>query len=164
MVNQLRFARSEWQRALAGLSDEDAGRRLMPMNSISWMVGHLAWHEQLYWLKFAQGLEPVPELDNLVASGRPATTPPLQEMRDAWQTITNASDAYLNSLTTQQLQTHYEWKGRPMRESIGTMLQRVTYHYWFHTGEALAVRQIMGHENLPDFVGAIGREAPYTPE
>ena len=97
------------------------------LNSISWMVGHLAWHEQLYWLKFAQGLDPVPELDNLVASGRPATTPPLQEMRDAWQTITNASDAYLNSLTTQLLQTHYEWKGRSLRESIGTMLQRVTY-------------------------------------
>lgn len=164
MVSQLRFTRSEWQRALAGLSDEDARRRLMPMNSISWMVGHLAWHEQLYWLKFAQGLEPVPELNNLVASGRPASTPPHQEMWEAWQTITDASDAYLDSLTIQQLQNHYEWKGRPMRESIGTMLQRVTYHYWFHTGEALAVRQMMGHENLPDFVGAIGREAPYTPE
>jgi len=27
------------------------------------------------------------------------------------------------------------------------------YHYWFHIGEAHAVRQMLGHVNLPDFVG-----------
>jgi uncharacterized damage-inducible protein DinB len=164
MVKQLRFTRSEWQRALAGLSNEDARRRLMPMNSISWMVGHLAWQEQRYWLQFAQGLELVPELNNLVASGKPPTRPTLQEMWDAWQTVTDASNAYLDSLTVEKLQTYLDWKGRPVRESVGTLLQRVTYHYWYHTGEALAARQMMGHENLPEFVGAIGREAPYTPE
>jgi len=26
------------------------------------------------------------------------------------------------------------------------------YHYWFHIGEAHAVRQMLGHGNLPDFV------------
>jgi hypothetical protein len=33
------------------------------------------------------------------------------------------------------------------------MLLRVTYHYWFHTGEAHAVRQQLGHPDLPQFVG-----------
>jgi hypothetical protein len=37
-------------------------------------------------------------------------------------------------------------------------------HYWFHTGESQAVRQLLGHLNLSDFVGDIGREAPYRPE
>ena len=53
LVDQLRFARSEWVRALEGVSDEDARRRLTPMNSISWMVGHLAWQENRYWLQLA---------------------------------------------------------------------------------------------------------------
>jgi hypothetical protein len=44
------------------------------------------------------------------------------------------------------------------------MLLRMIGHYWFHTGEAHAVRQLLGHPNLPDFVGDIGREAPYRPE
>jgi hypothetical protein len=51
LVLQLRFSRHEFQRALAGLSDEDARRRVMPMNCISWNIGHLAWQEQRYWLR-----------------------------------------------------------------------------------------------------------------
>ena len=41
LVTQLRFARSEFVRCLEGVSDEDARSRIMPMNCISWMVGHL---------------------------------------------------------------------------------------------------------------------------
>ena len=55
-VDQLRFARSEFQRGLAGVSAEDAIRRLEPMNSISWMVGHLAWHERHISIERGQGL------------------------------------------------------------------------------------------------------------
>jgi hypothetical protein len=40
LVEQLRFVRSEFRRALAGLSDEDARRRLLPMNCISQLLGH----------------------------------------------------------------------------------------------------------------------------
>lgn len=47
-IEQLRFARSEWRRALAGVSAEDAHRRFDPMNCISWIVGHLAWQENRY--------------------------------------------------------------------------------------------------------------------
>ena len=47
------------------------------------------------------------------------------------------------------------------RESTGTLLQRVIYHQWFHNGEVQAIRQLFGHENLPQFVGNIGEEAPY---
>ncbi|MCC6805621.1 MAG: hypothetical protein IT319_22255, partial [Anaerolineae bacterium] len=54
--------------------------------------------------------------------------------------------------------------GTPLDESIGTMLRRVTYHYWFHIGESQAIRQLLGHTNLGVFVGGIGDEAPYRPE
>ena len=38
---------------------------------------------------------------------------------------------------------------------------RMTYHYWYHTGENAAIRQALGHTGLPDFVGDIDTEAPY---
>jgi hypothetical protein len=42
LVTQLRFTRSELQRALDSVPDADARRRLEQMNCISWMIGHLA--------------------------------------------------------------------------------------------------------------------------
>jgi len=54
LVNQLRFARSEFSRALDGVSAEDAVRRIMPLNCISWMVGHLANQENRYWVSLGQ--------------------------------------------------------------------------------------------------------------
>lgn len=164
LVSQLRFTRHEWLRALRGVDEADGRVRLEPMNSISWMVGHLAWHEQWYWLRYAQGINLVPELQELVGSGRPATTPSLEAMSSAWREITAAADPYLDTLTTELLQERYQWKDRLMRETIGTMLLRLTYHYWFHTGEVLAVRQLLGHSDLPEFVGDISCKGPYRPE
>ncbi|MCB0126692.1 MAG: DinB family protein, partial [Caldilineaceae bacterium] len=66
LVTQLRFTRSELARCLQGVSAEDAQRRLKPMNSISWLVGHLASQEQFLWLERAQGTILSPELYRLV--------------------------------------------------------------------------------------------------
>ncbi|MFN8540431.1 MAG: hypothetical protein U0232_23510 [Thermomicrobiales bacterium] len=44
------------------------------------------------------------------------------------------------------------------------MIRRVAYHYWFHNGEAQAVRQLLGHTDPPTFVGDIQDEAPCVPE
>ena len=41
------------------------------MNSISWMVGHLAWHKRRISMERGQGLRVEPVLD-AVASGQPA--------------------------------------------------------------------------------------------
>lgn len=163
LVDQLRFARSEWVRALDGVSDEDARRRLTPMNSISWMVGHLAWQENRYWLRFAQGQDVAPHLHALVGYGKPATTPPLDEMWSAWHTVTEAADVYLDTLTIELLESYYQRRGKDISESVGTLLQRVIYHYWYHTGEAMAIRQMLGHSNLPEFVGSFAEKAQYRP-
>jgi hypothetical protein len=50
LVDQLRFTRAEWRRALQGIPESDGGVRIEPMNSIGWIVAHLAWQEQHYWL------------------------------------------------------------------------------------------------------------------
>src|SRR5262245_18044950 len=100
LVLQLRFTRSEFQRGLAGVSDEDARRRIEPMNCLSWNVGHLAWQEQRYWFQRLQGQTLLPDLDQQFAFGSPATTPPLAEMWAAWNTIITAADPFLDRLTT----------------------------------------------------------------
>jgi len=163
LVTQLRFARSEFLRCLDGISAEDACHRFEPMNCVSWMIGHLANQEHRYWVIAAQGKTLVPELNDLVGFGKPASTPPLDEMWNTWQTVTAAADIYLNTVTPDILQTHFDWQGKPFPESAGTLLQRNIYHYWFHIGEAHAVRQMLGHPDLPQFVGDMSN-AIYRPE
>ncbi len=163
LVAQLRFARSEFLRCLEGVSVEDAIRRLEPMNCISWIVGHLADQEHRYWVVWPQNMDLAPGLHELVGYGMPASTPPLHEMWTIWRTVTQSADRFLGTLTTSKLQTHLEREGRRVDENIGTLLQRNLYHYWFHTGEAHAIRQLLGHRNLPQFVGDMSR-APYRPE
>ena len=163
LVTQLRFGRSELVRCLEGVPAEDAVRRVLPMNCISWIVGHMASQEQAYWVLVAQGRLVVPGLHDLVGYGKPASTPPLDEMWAAWRTITQAADEYLDTLTTELLQTHLVSKGGLRPESIGTMVYRNTYHYWHHLGEAHAIRQMLGHQNLPEFVGDMS-QALYRPE
>jgi len=163
LVSQLRFARSEFVRCLEGVSEEDAIRRLMPMNCISWMVGHLANQEHRYWVILAQQKEVVTGLYELVGYGKPASTPPLKEMWTAWHKVTSEADQYLSTLTPEIMQTYMLRDGKPVNESIGTLLMRNIYHYWYHTGEASAVRQMLGHVKVPEFVGDMSAAA-YEPE
>lgn len=160
LVDQLRFTRREWLRALDGVSDEDAGKRLLPMNSVGWTVGHLAWQEQRYWLTYGEGRTPVPALNEIVGYGLPAATPPLSEMLAAWRTVTAAADPWLDKLTTADLAGNIELRGW-RTTTVGSLLLRVIYHYWYHIGEIMAVRQQLGHMDLPEFVGNIDDEAPY---
>jgi hypothetical protein len=163
LVRQLRFARSEFQRCLEGVSPEDAVHRLEPMNCISWIVGHLANQEHFYWVMAAQGRMVAPGLNNRVGTGQPASTPPLGEMWETWHTVTRTADAFLDTLNSEGLEGHMMWRGNRLRESTGTMLLRNIYHYWFHTGEAHAIRQVLGHGELPQFVGDMAA-AVYLPE
>jgi uncharacterized damage-inducible protein DinB len=163
LVAQLRFARSEFARGLDGVSEAEGMVRHLPMNSIGWMVGHMANQEHRYWVVFAQGREVVTGLRERVGTGQPASTPSLDEMWSVWRTITPAADEYLDTLDVDQLGTYLSIDGKPIDESVGTMLMRVIYHYWYHTGEAAAVRQLLGHVELPEFVGDMDK-ATYRPE
>jgi hypothetical protein len=163
LVSQLRFARSEFVRCLEGVSEEDAIRRILPMNCISWMVGHLANQEHRYWVILSQQKEVAPGLNELVGYGKPASTPPLKEMWAVWHKVTAEADKYLAALTPTIMQNNLLRDGKPVDESIGTLLLRNIYHYWYHTGEASAVRQMLGHDKVPEFVGDMST-AGYKPE
>jgi hypothetical protein len=158
LVEQLRFTRSEWRRALRGVPEADGLRRFEPMNSIGWIVGHMAWHEQRYWLTRLAGETPQPILNEVAASGGPMTTPSLKAMLRAWKQVTTAADPHLDALDESAIGRSLP--GSPPRLA-GNAILRVTYHYWFHTGEILAIRQLLDHPNRPEFVGNIDDRAPY---
>src|SRR6266702_759691 len=103
LVDQLRFTRSEWLRGLKGVSEEGAARHFGPMNSIGWIVGHLAWQEQRYLLDRPQGIMLREDIQRSFVSGGPMSTPSVTEMLAAWRKITKASDPFLDQLTTQKL-------------------------------------------------------------
>jgi len=164
LIDQLRFTRSEFMRGVKSITDENARKRLLPMNCISWNIGHLAWQEQRYFLGFGQGKILFPKIEKEFAYGAPASTPPLKEVLSAWKKITVAADPWLDTLTPAKLQEHVMNYGKPTARMYGNLLQRVIYHYWYHIGENLAIRQQLGHKRLPQFVGAIDTQAPYRPE
>jgi len=164
LIDQFRFTRTEWLRGLEGVSVEDAARHIGSMNCIGWVVGHMAWHEQRTFLQRSQGRIPLPQLNELFAYGAPMSTPAFPDMLVAWKTATTASDPFLDSLTTESLLGDLPLDGKSVGQTVGSALRRVTYHYWYHIGEIQAIRQILGHRELPEYVGDIEVLAPYRPE
>ena len=162
LVLQLRFARSEFIRA-AKVSEADAVKRVMPMNSISWTIGHLAWQEQRYFIYFPTGSLVLPEIQDY-AFGSPHSVPSAKKMWAAWRKITTTADEWLDSVTTKQLQQKVVLKGTRTNRMYGNLLQRVIYQYWYHIGENMAISKMLGHSGFGYFVGNIDRKAPYIPE
>ncbi len=161
LVDQLRFTRGEWLRALRGVPEQDALTRLDPMNSIGWIVFHLAWQEQLNLLTRLDGRTPVPSANEHGVNGEPASTPAFAEAMNAWRAITLATDRVLDGLDEARLAGRLP--NAPRTRLIGSAIQRIIYHYWFHIGEITAIRQILGHGEVPEFVGDIDGLAPWRP-
>ena len=160
LVTQLRFTRGEWRRGLKPVTAEEAARRFAPINPIAWMIGHLAWQEQRYFVELAQDKVVVPEVKQF-GYGKLLAVPPLDEAWHWWRAVTTAADDYLDTITPRDLTR--PWRRDTSGETPGTRLHRTTYHYWFHLGESQAVRQLLGHTKLPTFVGGF-RDAAYRPE
>jgi hypothetical protein len=77
--------------------------------------------------------------------------------------VADASDPVLDALAAPDLlrMRDFAAQGGTFSTSAGNLMQRVIYHYWYHTGESLAIRQMLGHKDLPEFVGNIDGEAPF---
>jgi hypothetical protein len=164
LVDQLRFTRSEWLRALKGVSDDAGARHFGRMNSIGWIVGHLAWQEQRYLLYRPQGIMLRQDIQRDFTTGGPMSTPSLVQTLAAWRSITKATEPFLDQLTTKKLLVDLPLNGKRSGQTQGDAIRRMTYHYWFHTGEILAIRQQLGEQRLPEYVGSIEARAPYRPE
>jgi len=165
LVAQLRFTRHEFKRGLRNVPPAHGTERVGRLNALGWSVGHLAWQEQKYFLYWGTGVLPFPDIDKTFRSGAPGTTPDLAEMLARWSEITALADPWLDTLTSRDLQQPYSKGGEVVGgRLVGNLLQRVIYHYWYHLGENMAARKLLGHEGLGQFVGNIDDEAPYVPE
>ena len=113
----------------------------------------------------AEPPRPARETVPVTVDGRRVEVPAGATLLEACQSlgIDVPTLCYLETLTPEIMLTHFERRGKPVPENAGTLLLRNIDHYWFHTGEAHAIRQMLGHENLPDFVGNIS-VAAYRPE
>jgi hypothetical protein len=92
------------------------------------------------------------------------STPSLKAMRAAWSKVTKEPEPFLDSLTTRQLLRDLPRDGKPSGQTFADGIRRMTFHYWFHIGEILAIRQMLGQRRLPEYVGNLEAKAPYRPE
>jgi uncharacterized damage-inducible protein DinB len=149
LVQMLKLARQEFERNLEGLTDEDARKRIEPMNCISWIIGHVACQHQAYFTDWPQEKN----TDSRYwpyATGAQPSQPPLEEALALWRDACAASEAWLKAATKENLQ---EICPNPLAagENWGALLVRCIFHTWHHMGEITSVRQILGHR-APEFV------------
>ena len=152
-----RFALTEFQRGLEGLTDEEAqvqfekadGTR---MNAISWTVGHIAGHWLALRGRVTEDILPGELAKYRSGPAADPTPPPLDRvlalLRQAEQGTDWIDDRALE-LTSREL-------------NIGTTLMRAILHTWFHAGEINAARQMLGHPEIA-FVGPMAGSLEWRP-
>jgi hypothetical protein len=111
------------------------------MNAISWTVGHIAGH----WLGRP------PRMDRYSFGSTDPTPPSLEEARAVLTEAITATERWLPNADAERLASMPDALGG---ESVGTGIMRATLHTWFHIGEINAVRQMLGHAEIP-YVGAM---------
>ena len=167
-IELARFALSEFQRGLEGLTDEEARSRTKKadgteMNAISWTIGHVSAH----WLgvaTYARGDQPSTGAFRFFG---PAADPTPLSLDQARKVIAEAVESIRwleradDALFATVREDHPGSQGG--KESVGTALARVTLHTWFHTGEINAVRQMLGHPEIP-FVGQLAGNLEWRAE
>ncbi|MEM9775200.1 MAG: DinB family protein [Chloroflexota bacterium] len=161
LVEQYRFAISEWLRGHQNIPAEDALKRVGHANSIGWMVGHLAEFDQKVWVERVLG-EPVTKATKKFGFRREATTPELDEVFDQWRAVQDKTSEVMEGLTNEDMVELPYLFGRQVHQPVSMWLLRMGWHYWYHLGEMQAVRQMLGHENLPDFVGSMPPKAQWS--
>ncbi|MFX1265475.1 MAG: DinB family protein [Promethearchaeota archaeon] len=149
LVQMVYLTRKEFERNFQGLTDEDARKRIEPMNCISWIIAHVACQHHAFFVDWPQGIETAPQYQHY-GYGSPASQPPLEEALTMWRDACEESDAWLQAATDKNLQVKGTFTS-PESENWGTLLVRCIFHTWCHLGEINSIRQILGHQP-PQFV------------
>ncbi len=149
LIEMYYLTRKEFERNLRGLTDEDARKRIEPMNCISWIIAHVANQNRAFFVDWPAGRETDPRYAPY-GFGSPASQPPLEEAMSLWHDACENADAWLQAATSESLQDKGDLT-LPERENWGTLLVRNIFHTWCHLGEISSIRQILGHKP-PQFV------------
>jgi len=143
------LTRKEFERNLQGLTDQDARRRIEPMNCISWIIAHVANQHRTFFVDWPMGRE-TDSRYKPYGYGRPSSQPSLEEAIALWRDACKDSEAWLQAATSKSLQNKGNFTS-PEDENGGTLLVRNIFHTWYHLGEINSIRQILGHRP-PEFV------------
>jgi hypothetical protein len=149
LVQMLYLTRKEFERNLVGLTDEDARKRIEPMNCISWIIAHVACQNRAFLLDWPQGRDSDPRYLPY-DYGAPPSQPSLEDAMTLWKDACKETDALLRAATSKSLQDKGALTSRE-NENRGTLLVRCIFHTWYHMGEINSIRQMLGHR-APQFV------------
>lgn len=149
LVQMHQLTRQELERGLDGLTDEDARKRIEPMNCISWIIGHLASQQHIFFVAWPQGKKSDSQY-KAFGYGSPASQPPLDEVMALWRASCDEAGAWLHAATEDSLLQKNAETGMEA-ENGGTLLVRNIFHTWSHIGEISSIRQMLGHKP-PQFV------------
>jgi len=149
LVQMYHLTRKEFERNLQGLTDEDARKRIEPMNCISWIIAHVANQQRTFFADWPQGKESDPRY-RPYGCGCPASQPPLEEAMTLWRDACDEADVWLHAATKDSLQLQSPLTS-PEVENGGTLIVRCIFHTWCHLGEISSIRQMLGHRP-PEFV------------
>lgn len=147
-------------RATAGLSSEDASRRIGTASPIGWSVAHCANQLDTYVNVLLQGREPHAFLGQerfrFGSAGDPADW---EHVRAAVAEVREAARPYLESLSEEDFTRHVPYTGSlaALREtgmSVRYALIRIALHHYFHIGEIAAARTSLGHQ-VGDYPGLL---------
>ncbi len=147
LVQIQQLTRKEFERGLQGLTDEDARKRIEPMNCVSWIIGHVANQQHTYFADWPQRKKTDPRYQEF-GFGSPASQPSLKDAMALWQASCDEADVWLQAATEESLQGLFP---SSRGENGGALLVRHIFHTWFHLGEIISIRQILGHQP-PQFV------------
>ena len=139
-------------RAVAGLSVEDAERRIGDASPISWTVAHCT-HMVDSWLNVNfQSAEPHPFI-NGDAFRKGAAGDPLdwQDVQLAVEEVRGAARPYLESIGHERLYEKLPYTGsiKTLRESGFSpryAMMRIAAHHYFHIGEIASARSSLGQD------------------
>ena len=152
LADMLCLSRWEFERNLVGLNDEDARKRVEPMNCISWIIAHVADQHYAFFVAWPRGVE-VDSRYLPYAYGSPPSRPPLEEAMELWKEAGNELQPWLEAADDETL------RQRPPasreNENYGALLVRCIFHTWCHLGEISSIRQVLGHRP-PQFVEMYG--------
>jgi hypothetical protein len=160
MAGMVLEAWSDIDRATAGLSSEDAERRIGTASPISWSVAHCTNQLDNFVNVTFQGRERnqfiADERFRFGSAGEPADW---SQVQAAVAEVRDAARPYLEGLTEAELERQLPYKGSMsfLRErgiNVRYALIRIALHHYFHIGEIASARNSLGHE-VGDYPGRL---------
>ena len=158
LAGMVRESWADLDRAVEGLSREDAERRLANASPISWTLAHCTYLVDSWLNVRFQGTLPHPSLDReTLRMGAAGDALDWNEIQVAVQEVRVIARHYLDALTEEALDVTHAYTGsmEPLRETGITpryALMHIVAHHYVHIGEIASARTALGHD-VGDYPG-----------